>query len=153
MIVLFGNSILNAQNSAFKSLFEKYENEDDVTVVSISKAMFNLIPGNIKTNNVDIKNIVPKIESLLILTADKDNVKSKMNADFRSLIEKDKTFEQLMRIKSGASNITFHIKKKENLIKELVMLINDEKDFVVMHLSGNFTIEDIQSIAKDSTTQ
>jgi len=153
IMCLFGSSILYAQNSAFKNLLEKYENEDDVTVVSISKAMFNLIPANIKTNNVDIKNIVPKIESLLILTSDKSSIKEKMNADFKSLIDKDKSFEELMRIKSGSSNITFNIKKKGNLISELVMLINDEADFVVIQILGNFTIEDIQSIAKDSTTQ
>jgi hypothetical protein len=147
---LFASSVIYAQNSTFKSLFEKYENEDDITVVSISKAMFNLIPGNIKTGNVDIKDIVPKIESMLIITSDKNNVKEKMSADFKSLVERDRNYEELMRVKSGKSNITFNMKKRGNLINELIMLVDNEEDFVAIQILGNFTIEDIQKIANDT---
>ena len=153
LIVIFmvGSSFTYAQNDKLSSLFEKYENEDNVTVVSISKAMFKMIPGNISTGNVDIKNIVPKIESLLIITTDKNEMKTKMYSDFKSTIDKDKDFEELMRVKEGKSNITFNAKKKGDIIKELVMLVNDDEDFVAIRILGNFTVEDVQSIAKDHT--
>ena len=149
-IWLFGNSLIYAQNNTFKSLFDKYENEDNVTIVSISKNMFNLIPGNIKTGNVDIKNVLPKIESLLIITSEKSSVKEKMNGEFKSLIEKNKNYEELMRVKSDKTNVTFNIRKTGDLINELIMLVNDGEDFVAIQLLGNFTIEDIQKIAKDT---
>jgi len=153
MISLFCSCLLYAQNSAFNRLFEKYENEDEVTVVNISKSMFNLIPGNIKTGNVDIKNIVPKIESMRLLTSDKSSLKDKMNADFKDLVDKDKDYEELMRVKSGKSNISFNLKKKGDLIRELIMLVNDEEDFVVIQILGNFLLDDIKKIAEDATTQ
>ena len=150
IISLLCGSLIYAQRSESNRLFEKYENEDNVTVVNISKAMFNLIPGNIKTGNVDIKNILPKIESLRILTSDESSLKEKMNADFKALVEKDKDYEELMRVKSGKSNITFNMKKKDGLIRELIMLISDEEDFVVIQIFGNFLLEDIKKIAEDS---
>ena len=150
IISLFCGSFIYAQSSNFNRLFEKYENEDDVTIINISKAMFNLIPGNIKTGNVDIKNIVPKIESMRLLTSESNSVKEKMAVEFKTIIEKDKEYEELMRIKSGKSIVTFHFKKKEDLISELIMFVNDEKDFVVMQLLGNFLLDDIKKIADES---
>jgi hypothetical protein len=152
-ICLLGGSLLYAQSNKFKTLFDKYEDEDNVTIVSISKSMFNLIPGNIKTNNVDLKSVVSKIESLLIITSENINVKEKMRADFFSLVEKNKDYEELMRVKSDKTNVIFNIRKKGDLIHELIMLVNDEKDFAAIQILGNFTLEDIQNIAKDSQAQ
>jgi len=150
IICLFGSSIVFAQNSAFKSLFDKYENEDDVTIVSISKAMFKMIPGNINTGNVDIQNIVPKIESMLLISSNKSNIKEKMYSEFKSLTDKS-NYEELMRVKEGKSNITFNARKQGDTIKELIMLINEESNFVAIQILGNFTIDDIQKITKDKT--
>ena len=146
-ICLLSNSIIFAQTT-FKNLFDKYENEDDVTIISISKSMFNLIPGNISKADVDLQNILPKIESLLMITSEKSSVKEKMALDFKSLIEKNKNYEELMRVRDGKSNIIFNAKKEGDIIKEFIMLINDETDFVAIQILGNFTLEDIQQITK-----
>jgi len=151
IVCLLSNSIIYSQNYSFKNLFDKYENEDDVTIVSISKAMFKMIPGNISTGNVDIKNIVPKIESMLIITSKKSHIKEKMASEFNSLIYKNKDYEELMRIKDGKTIVTFNSKKQGDTIRELIMLINDEKDFVAIQILGNFTLDDIQQITKDKT--
>jgi len=149
IICILSSSLVGAQNNTFSGLFEKYEDEDDVTVVNISKAMFKLIPGNISTGNVDIKNIIPKIESLLIITSDKKNTKDKMYSEFKTVAGKDKSFEELMRIKDGKSNVTFNAKKSGDIIKELVMLVNNDDDFVAIQILGNFTLEDIQKITSE----
>ena len=141
-------NIAYAQNNTFKSLFEKYESEDDVTIISISKAMFNMMSGNINTGDVDLKNITPKMESLLIMTSDKSKIKDKMALEFKSLIEKDKNYEQLMRIREGKSNVIFNAKKNGNIINELIMFVDDENEFVVIQILGNFTVEDIQKITQ-----
>jgi len=151
IICMLSNSIIYAQNNTFKSLFDKYENEDDVTIVSISKSMFNLIPGNISKGNVDINNILPKIESLLILSSNKSKVKEKMALEFKSLIDKNKDYEELMRIRDNKSNVIFNAKKQGDTIKELIMLINDEDNYVAIQILGNFTLDDVQKITKDNT--
>jgi len=151
IICLLSNSIIYAQDNKFKSLYDKYENEDDVTIVSISKAMFNMIPGNINKGSVDITNIVPKIESLLLISSDKSKMKEKMALDFKSLIEKNKEYEELMRVRDGKSNVIFNARQVGNIIKELVLFINSEDDFVAIQILGNFTLEDVQNITKEKT--
>ena len=153
IVCLLGSNLLYAQNNTFKKLFEKYENEDDVTIVSISKSMFNLIPGNIQTGDVNLKSIISKVESLLIITSEKTDLKEKMNADFKALVNKNKSYEELMRIRNGKSNVVFNVRKKGDLIVELIMLVNDETDFVAIQLLGNFTLDDIQKLTKDMNVQ
>ena len=153
-ICLLVSGLMSAQNNTFKSLFDKYENEDDVTVISISKAMFNLIPNNIKTTgNVDLSKIASKIESLLILASDKSLTKQKMYTEFKSLVEKNKNYEELMRIKDGNSNITFNIQKKGDKINEMIMVINGDDEFVAIQILGNFTVDDIKKISDNTQIQ
>ena len=151
VICMMGSGFVHAQNNTFSNLFEKYENKDDVTVVSISKAMFNMIPGNISTGNVDIKDILPKIESMLIMTSEKKDIKEKMYSEFKTITEKDKNYERLIRVKDSKTNITFDVRKNGDMIRELIMLVNDVDNFVAIQILGNFTVEDIQKITKDNT--
>ena len=152
VICLLSINMVYAQNNTFKSLFEKYENEDDVTIISISRAMFNMMSGSsINTGNVDLKNIAPKIESLLIITSDKSAMKEKMALEFKSVIDKNKDYEELMRIRDGKSNVIFNAKKKGNIVNELIMFVNDENEFVAIQILGNFTLDDVQNITKEKT--
>lgn len=146
ILLLFSGSLLCAQNNSFIKFFEKYENEDDVTVVSISKAMFNLIPNNIQTGDINIRNISSKIESMLLLSTEKSTLAERMKTDFSSVVNQDKSYEELMRIRDGKTNIMFHALKKGEIINELVMLINDEGKFVAIRITGNFTMDDIQKV-------
>ena len=54
-----------------------------------------------------------------------------------------------MRVRDGESKITFYIKQKGELINELIMLSDDEKEFSVIQLLGQFTLQDIQEITKE----
>lgn len=153
MICLLCNSIIYAQSSTINKLFDKYENEDDITVISISKAMFKMIPENINTGDVNIKNIIHKIESMRIITSNNANLKEKMSSEFKSSVNGNKDYEELMRVKDGKSNITFNARKKGDIINELIMLINGEDNFVAIQITGNFTLNDIQEIVKEKNTQ
>jgi hypothetical protein len=139
-----------AQDKNVNNFFDKYENEDDVTVVSISKAMFKMISGsNIHTGNADISAIIPKIESMRIITSKNKDLKEKMAAELKATIEKNKKYEELMRIKGDKSNITFNATKKGDIINELLMLVTEEDNFVAIQILGNFTVEDVQKITKN----
>ncbi|MDR1222427.1 MAG: DUF4252 domain-containing protein [Tannerella sp.] len=152
-ICLLCGSLAHAQNSTMNKLFDKYENEDDITVISISKAMFKMIPGNIYTDNVDLKSILHKIESMRLIRSNKTDLRKKMHSDFKSLIDKDKNYEELVRIRDGKTTVTFNARKSGTLINELIMLVNEEENFVAIQILGNFTLEEIQEITKDRNTQ
>ena len=151
IICMLSSGITYAQNNTFKSLLNKYENEDDVIIVSMSKSMLKVVPDKIINGDVNLKNIVPKIESLLLILSTKSSMKEKMSLEFKSLTDKNKNYEELIRIKDGKSNIIFNVNKQGDIIKELILLVNEESNFAAIQILGNFTIEDIQKITNDNT--
>ena len=128
------------------ALFEKYAEKDGVTSVYISKKMFQLMPS-METAGLNLINMKGKIESLQILTCENESLQEQMRKDFSGLIKKE--HEELMRVRDGESKITFYIKQKGELINELIMLSDDEKEFSVIQLLGQFTLQDIQEITKE----
>jgi hypothetical protein len=127
--------------------FDKYENEDNVTIVNISKAMFKMMPINsITTGNTDISSIVSKIESLRIITSENKDLKEKMAAETKKMVSKNRKYEELMRIKDDKSNIILNAVKNGSVINELLMLVSDKENFVAIQILGNFTVEDVQKI-------
>lgn len=142
LLFLCCTSICFAQNK----LFNKYSEMDNVTSVSISKAMFQMMP-NFETNGLNLMNLKGKIEGLQILTTENNSIKETMRNDFKNLIGKD--HEELMKVKDGKTRATFYVKQKGDLISELIMLADTDKSFNVIRLSGNFTLQDIQEITKE----
>nr|WP_129730862.1 DUF4252 domain-containing protein [Parabacteroides goldsteinii] len=142
LLFLFSTSICFAQNK----LFDKYSEMDNVTSVYISKAMFQMIP-NFETNGLNLMNLKGKIEGLQILSTNDNSKKENMRTDFKGLIGKN--HEELMRVKEGKARATFYVKKKGELISELIMLADTDSSFNVIQLSGNFTLKDIQEITKE----
>lgn len=144
LLILFlcCTNICFAQNK----LFDKYSEMDDVTSVSISKAMFQMMP-NFETNGLNLMNLKGKIEGLQILTTENNSIKETMRNDFKNLIGKN--HEELMKVKDGKTRATFYVKQKGDLISELIMLADTDSSFNVIQLLGNFTLQDIQEITKE----
>lgn len=128
------------------ALFEKYAEKDGVTSVYISKKMFQLMPA-METAGLNLINMKGKIESLQVLSCENESLQEQMRKEFGGLIQKE--HEELMRVRDGDSKITFYIKQKGELINELIMLSDEEKEFTVIQLLGRFTLQDIQEITKE----
>ena len=128
-------------------LFEKYADKDNVTSVYISKSMFQMMPDNMRAGGLDFGNLKGKIHNLQILTSENKEVKEQMKADFDAVVGKD--HELLMKVKSDDTRASFFVKQKGEKISELIMLTDDEEDYVVMRLTGDFTIQDIRQIAEE----
>ena len=102
-------------------LFEKYADQDNVTSVYISKSMFQMMPDDMRTGGLDLGNLKGKINNLQILT----------------------------KVKSDDTRASFFVKQKGEKISELIMLTDSKEDYIVMRLTGDFTLQDIRQIAQE----
>lgn len=141
ILFLFCTSLCFAQDN----LFEKYADMDNVTSVFISKKMFDLMP-DIESGGLDLVNLKGKINNLQIVTSDKRDVRDQMRKEFGTLISK--SHEELMRVKDDDTRASFYIIQQGDLINEMVMLADTDSDYVVIRLTGRFTLQDIQDVAK-----
>lgn len=146
ILFLFCTSLCFAQDN----LFEKYADMDNVTSVFISKKMFDLMP-DIESGGLDLVNLKGKINNLQIVTSDKREVREQMRKEFSTLISK--SHEELMRVKDDDTRASFYIIQQGDLINEMVMLADTDSDYVVIRLTGRFTLQDIQDVAKSFSNE
>lgn len=140
VLFLFCSTWAYAQDN----LFEKYSNMDNVTSVYISKSMFQLMPDGVQAGGVNFSDLKGKIDHLQILTSENRAVSKQMQADFEGMV---KGYELLMKVKSDDTRASFFVKQKGERINDMVMLTDEEDEFVVIRLVGDFTVQDIQQIA------
>ena len=127
-------------------LFDKYTEMDNVTSVYISKAMFQMMP-NINNTGLNLMNMKGKIESLQLATTEKKEISDQMRKEFTKLVGRQHS--ELMRVRDGKTRATFYADMKGEQVKDLLMLAETDSSFTVIQLLGNFTLQDIQEIAKE----
>lgn len=131
---------------AQNKIFEKYADQDNITYVHISKAMFQMMPAMETTAGLNMGNMKGKIESLSVLSTE--------NADRISDIKKDLSkintngYEELMKIKDSGVNTVFYALKEGEKIKDILMIVNSNKSVTLIQLLGNFTLSDIQKMTE-----
>lgn len=134
-----------------QSVFDKFDNQDDITSVIVNKKMFSLL------SKVDIKdkdsqlyvNLIKKLDNLKVFTTT-----SKSKADeMRSTADKymkSNALEELMRINEKGKNVKIYVKSgaTDSQVKELLMFIEGagKEETVLMSLTGNFDMDELSAL-------
>ncbi len=151
--LLFAFTMMSfAQNS----IFEKYEDLDEVSTVVVTKHAFKLM-GKVASDSPEAKSykdMVNNLDYLAVYTTDDAKISANMLADIKKYLKSTKLSE-LMRIKDKDANVKIYVKdgKDENHVSELFMFITNLKDkvningrkpeVVVISLTGNIDLNKI----------
>ena len=112
-----------------QSLFEKYEDMDNVSSVVVNQKMFGMLAEmKIKTNDPEADAFLEQVKTLnnlTVYTTDDLEVSKAIISDVESYV-KSSSLEELMRIKDDGKNIKFYVLSgsDENHVSELLMLVN-----------------------------
>ena len=116
-----------------QSLFEKYQDRDNVASIVVNQKMFNMLAQmDIKTDDPEANEFIEQVNSLdnlTILTTEDNDIANSIEADVSKYVNSSK-LEELMRIKDGDQNIKFYVRegKDENHVKELLMFVDGLKE-------------------------
>lgn len=141
---------LYAQNK----LFDKLANNDNVTVVYISKALLDMMPNLEATaGNTDLKKLANKLEQIEIYTCDDDSKTIKlMQTEMKALLQ-DKSYASLMSIKEKDQFVNFFGHKQNDRYKDLIMTVDEGKSVTIIRIKGNFTSDDVKDVIKKTSTK
>ena len=143
-----------------QSLFDKYEDLDDVTSVVVSKKAFELLAKmDIETDDPeaqDFMDIATSVSSLKVFTTDNQSIGADMKASVSKYL-KSSSLTELMRVKDKDANVKFYIKegKDSDHVSELLMFVTGIKDVeangrnfetVLLSLTGNIDLNKISSL-------
>lgn len=132
-LVLILAVILAPFATSAQSIFDKYEDLEDVTTVVVNKKMFSMLAKmGIEADDPESQQIIDmakKITGLKVFTTGDEKISSDMKATVAKYL-KSSSLEELMRVKDGDQTVKFYIKegKDENHVKELLMFVNGIKE-------------------------
>lgn len=111
-----------------QDIFEKYEDNSDVTFVAMQPKMFQML-ANISVSSDDPEaqeffDLVKSITSFKVITTASSSISSDINGWVSTRL-KGSSYEELMRVRDGDSNVKFYVKegKDDDHVKELLMFV------------------------------
>ena len=131
-----------------QSVFDKFDNQDDITTIIVNKKMFSLM-SKIDTKDKESQqfmNLVKKLDNLKVFMTDSDKKSDEMKATADKFV-KTQGLEELMKISEKGKNVKIFVKSgaTESQIKELMMFIegSGKEKSVLMSLTGNFDLDEL----------
>ncbi len=145
LLFVFGTFVCQAQDN----FFEKYEDMDGVTVVSISPEMLQIM-CSMKTDEDGLDLAEMEITGMQILSTERKDIRDQMKTDFSKMIDMT-DYKEIMRIKDDESNVVFYILQEGDIINKMIMLAEEQDECTIIILSGNFTMQVTMQVAKSMT--
>lgn len=163
LIIVFALALLPLTGFS-QSLFDKYEDLDNVTSVVVNKSMFNLLSKiEVEVDDPEAKDfmdIARSVNSLKVFTTEDESIGSDMKASVNKYLQ-SASLEELMRIKDKDANVKFYIKsgKDDDHVSELLMFVTGMKNVdvdvngrkfetVLLSLTGDIDLNKINSLTK-----
>lgn len=147
-----------------QSIFDRFEDLDNVSSVVVNKNMFNLlVKMDVDVDDPEAKEFMDIAKSLsglkVFITEDKA-----VSADMQATVDKylkSSSLEELMRVKDKDANVKFYVKngKDEDHVSELLMFVTGIKNIdvevndrqietVLLTLTGDIDLTKIGSLTK-----
>jgi hypothetical protein len=142
-----------AQDSPTDELFKKYSGKEGYTTVHISKELFGMLAqiddqGDAKTK--EMQEALGQLEFIRILMLEDCEDKAELSNFKNELKEFElNDFKELMVVKEKGEQVKFLARKKGEMVQELLLIIDDEKEAGFISIYG---LIDINTISKLSST-
>jgi hypothetical protein len=153
LILLVAIVTLPFANYAQTSVFDKFEDMDDVTTVVITKEAFKMA-SKFGGNSAEAKEYVDMVKDLKVFTTESAAIAKQMNDVVSSYLKSSKLVE-LMRVKDKDANVKIYIKKgkDDDHVSELLMFVSDmqnktNQESVILSLTGDIDLNKISKITE-----
>ena len=145
-------ALVFVSNSFFaQSIFDKFDNQDDIVAVVVNKKMFSML-SKVDTKDKESQqylNLIKKLDNLKVFVT-QNNKKGNEMKSVADKYQKSAGLEELMRISEKGKNVKIFVKSgaTESEIKELLMFIegSGKEETVLMSLTGNFNMDELSAL-------
>ena len=134
---------INAQTEGITNFWEKYSQHENATEINITGGFIKFMASFAEDEEADI---AEKIMGLRVLVMDEGNIV--VPTDFKKLVKEVKrnAFEELMTIRDGSTTVDFMIREKDDTITDVLILVNDEENFVLLSLECLLQFSDLNKL-------
>jgi hypothetical protein len=139
---------VQAQQSAIDRYFDKYQEDDRFTAITVSSRMFGMFADfDLEDpNEQEFAEILAKLEGMKMLVGEKMEEAPTAFKQAQFLVDKD--MEQLMSMKDGNERFVFYVREKGERIAELLMLGYENQQFMMLSLVGDIKLSEIARLSR-----
>jgi hypothetical protein len=144
LVLLFVTNVFFGQ----QSLFDKFEDQDNVTAVIVNQKMFQLM-SKMKVDDKETQqyvNLIKKLDNLKVFVTNNSGKAGEMKSVADKYL-KSANLEELMRVNQGGKSVKIYVRSgsKDTLVKELFMFVEGapKEQTVLLSLTGEFDLNDI----------
>ena len=136
-----------------KKLYNKYSDQEGVSAVYISPAMFKLV-GQLPDINVDMANgekmdVAPLVRSFsgfyMLSFEQKSAASTELYKEVTAMVNKG-NFELLMEVKDSGSTIRMYTLGDERTVSSFVCIINEDDETMFFSLEGSMDRSDLEKL-------
>jgi len=136
-----------------KKLYNKYSDQEGVSAVYISPAMFKLV-GQLPDINVDMANgekmdVAPLVRSFsgfyMLSFEQKSPASTELYKEVTAMVNKG-NFELLMEVKDSGSTIRMYTLGDEKTVSSFVCIINEVDETMFFSLEGSMDRSDLEKL-------
>lgn len=99
-------------------------------------------------DNDEIIKLVKKVSKIKVLTV--ENGDRTMLKDFTNYLNNN-NYEDWATIKHDGDNVNIRVKQKDDVIKNMLITVNSDKELVFVDVRGSFTTDDITKMINSAT--
>lgn len=156
-IVLLLTAFLLLTATAFaqdgKTIYQRYSDEENVSAVYISPAMFRLfgvIPDiELDGSNVNLSNVIRSLTSLYVLNSRNERINDNLRADTERYIKRGE-YELLMEAKDSGETVRMYTVGDDEVVKNFVMLAAEPGETTFISFEGLISRADFERLIQDA---
>ena len=146
IIALMASIAMQAQD--YKSLYQKYSDDERVTAVYISPAMFKLIGKlpevKIEDNGVDFGPMIKSMTGFYLLQTEDKDLADKIFKDVSKVVNGHK-FDTLMEVKDKGERVNVFSLGDKNFLKSLLFTAFQGNETTFISIDGLIKRDDVEN--------
>ncbi|MBQ8062099.1 MAG: DUF4252 domain-containing protein [Bacteroidales bacterium] len=146
IIALLASLLMNAQD--YKNLYQKYSDDERVTAVYISPAMFKLIGKlpevKIEDNGVDFGPMIKSMTGFYLLQTEDKDLADKIFKDVSKVVDGHK-FETLMEVKEKGERVNIFSLGDKDFLKSLLFTAFQGNETTFISIDGLIKRDDVEN--------
>ena len=139
---------ITAFGQDYKTIYQKYSDDDRVTAVYISPAMFKMIGKlpevRIEDNGLDLAPMIKSMTGFYMLQTEDSSLAEKISKDVTRIVGGAK-FETLMEIKDKGQKVNILSLGDDQFLKSLLLTVFDSGESMFIGIDGLMNRADVEN--------
>jgi len=135
-----------------QSQFEKFQKEEDVTIVNVNAGAFKLL-GSIEVDDAEeqeVLDLLSGIKSLKVIVSESSDLKGEIKEAVEDYLDGE-SLDELMQVREKDTKVNIYTKpgKSDTRVSKVFMFVEELQESVVVIIEGDIDLQKIAQLTQE----